>query len=198
MKREEFEWIYSWCDHADKNDLPRILLIGDSITNNYQGFVRQKLEGICYVDYVSTAYSIDNPLYTLLIVNFVKNSKYDLIQFNYGLHGYHIGDKSNEKRVRKVIDKIAPLTKTFTIGNITCVNKPGNKKPHPGWMKKIASRNATFEQIAKENGYPVNDLFTVSLNVPVENRYEDGIHYLSDGYEVLADKVVEFVKQNLK
>ena len=33
--KERFEWIHSWCDYSEKNDLPRVLLVGDSITNAY-------------------------------------------------------------------------------------------------------------------------------------------------------------------
>lgn len=198
MKKEQFEWTYSWCDNADKNDLPRILLIGDSITNGYQSFVRKKLEGVCYVDYVSTSYAIDNPFYSQLIINFVKNSTYDLIHFNHGLHGYHLSDKSFEKRIRKLIDTISSKTTTFTIANITCINKPGNKKPHPGWMKRVTSRNSIFESISKEKGFVIDDLYSLSVSMPIEKRFEDGTHYLSEGYDVLSDKVADFIKKNLK
>lgn len=29
--KERFEWVQSWCDEALSDDLPRVLLIGDSI-----------------------------------------------------------------------------------------------------------------------------------------------------------------------
>lgn len=197
MKKEQFEWIYSWCDNADKNDLPRILLIGDSITNGYQSFVRKKLEGVCYVDYVSTSYAIDNPFYSQLIINFVKNSTYDLIHFNHGLHGYHLSDKSFEKRIRKLIDTISSKTTTFTIANITCINKPGNKKPHSGWMKRVIERNAIFDSIAKEKGFEIDNLYDVSKEMLVSNRFEDGTHYIESGYDILSSKVSQFIKDNL-
>ena len=40
--KEQFEWIHSWCDETAQNDLPRVLLVGDSITHNYQEKVRQE------------------------------------------------------------------------------------------------------------------------------------------------------------
>ncbi|MHB8974904.1 MAG: hypothetical protein ACYC4N_31125, partial [Pirellulaceae bacterium] len=33
--RERIEWADIWVTDADKNDLPRVLLIGDSITRGY-------------------------------------------------------------------------------------------------------------------------------------------------------------------
>ena len=54
--KERFEWIHSWCDETAKEDLPRVLLVGDSITYNYQEKVRELLKDVCYVDYISTSY----------------------------------------------------------------------------------------------------------------------------------------------
>lgn len=41
--KERFEWVQSWCDEALSDDLPRVLLIGDSITRQYQDRVRELL-----------------------------------------------------------------------------------------------------------------------------------------------------------
>ena len=88
--KEQCEWIHSWCDETAQNDLPRVLLVGDSITNNYQEKVRGLLKGICYVDYISTSYAIDTKIYNQLVYAFMTDSKYDLIHFNHGLHGIHL------------------------------------------------------------------------------------------------------------
>ena len=42
--KETYEWIHSWCDEAGKRDLPRVLLVGDSITHSYQNEVRELLK----------------------------------------------------------------------------------------------------------------------------------------------------------
>ena len=89
--KERFEWVQSWCDEALSDDLPRVLLIGDSITRQYQDRVRELLRGKCYVDYFSSSYAADSPLYKTLIKAFIRDSKYSVIHFNNGLHGFHIG-----------------------------------------------------------------------------------------------------------
>ena len=38
--KEQCEWIHSWCDETLQTDLPRVLLVGDSITHNYQETVK--------------------------------------------------------------------------------------------------------------------------------------------------------------
>ena len=72
--KETFEWIQSWCDHADKNDLPRVLLVGDSIVRAYREKVGELLRGKYYVDYIATSYAIDQPIYVNLITAFAKDS----------------------------------------------------------------------------------------------------------------------------
>ena len=45
MKKERYEWLRSWCDETLSSDLPRVALIGDSITEGYQKQVRELLRG---------------------------------------------------------------------------------------------------------------------------------------------------------
>lgn len=79
--KEQFEWIHSWCDETKNADLPRVLLVGDSITHNYQEKVRELLRGVCYVDYISTSYAIDSRIYNHLVYEFMTDSNYSLIRF---------------------------------------------------------------------------------------------------------------------
>ena len=74
MKQERIEWINSWCEDTNNTDLPRVLLIGDSITQGYQGIVREALRGICYVDYVSTSYTLNSPFFFKLVLGLAKNN----------------------------------------------------------------------------------------------------------------------------
>jgi hypothetical protein len=46
--RERIEWTDIWVTDADKDDLPRVLLIGDSITRGYFGEVEKQLAGTAY------------------------------------------------------------------------------------------------------------------------------------------------------
>ena len=190
--KEQFEWIHSWCDQTLRDDLPRVLLIGDSITHNYQEKVRELLRGICYVDYVATSYAIDSKLYNQLIYNFIIDSKYDLIHFNHGLHGIHLSKRSYKSRVMKLLSKIDKATKTI-LATSTVVYQEGNARLDSAWMKRVKERNVAVQEIAAEKGYAVDDLYTVSVSMPKEHRYIDGTHYLKEGYDLLAAAVVESI-----
>ena len=197
MKKERFEWIHSWCDETQKGDLPRVLLVGDSITYGYQEKVRTLLQGICYVDYVSTSYAIDAKMYNHLVYNFITDSKYDLVHFNNGLHGIHISKRSYKSRLKKLISKVDKDVKMMLV-TTTVVYREGNKRLDGAWMKRVRERNAVMEELAKEKGYAVDDLYAVSLSIPKDKRYEDGTHYLEDGYMIFANAVAEKIKEELK
>ena len=196
MKKEEHEWIHSWCDQTLYEDMPRVLLIGDSITHQYQQQVRELLKGKAYVDYISTSYGIDNPLYNNVIKSFYSNSKYDLVHFNHGLHAWHLSTKSYKNRIDKLLKKLN--CKNTIIANSTVVYLKGNKDINQGAQRVIEKRNSALEQIANENGYSFNDLHSVSRTIPPEFRTEDGIHYTEKGSIYLAKQVVEKIIKIIK
>ena len=194
--KEQFEWIHSWCDENWQNDLPRVLLVGDSITHNYQEKVRELLKGVCYVDYISTSYAIDTKMYNQLVYNFMTDSKYALIHFNHGLHGIHLSKKSYKSRMMKLLSKIDKDVKLI-VATSTIVYREGNKRLDGAWMKRVRERNEAVQEIATENGYSVDDLYTVSVSIPKEYRYVDGTHYLQEGYAMLAETVAACIRKNL-
>ena len=194
--KEQFEWIHSWCDDAGKNDLPRVLLVGDSITYNYQEKVRELLRGVCYVDYISTSYAIDTKMYNHLVYDFMTDDEYALIHFNHGLHGIHLCKRSYQSRVKSLLSKVENGRK-IVLATSTIVYKEGNKRLDGAWMKRVKERNAAVLEIAAEKGYAVDDLYSVSVGIPKENRYVDGTHYLPDGYAVFAETVAKCIREQL-
>ena len=195
--KEQFEWIHSWCDETLNNELPRVLLVGDSITHGYQEKVRELLKGVCYVDYVATSYAIDTKMYNQLVYNFITDSNYALVHFNHGLHGIHLSKKSYKSRMNKLLAKVDKETKLMLVTS-TIYYKAGNKRLDGSWMKRVRERNAAVAEIAAEKGYVVDDLYAVSEAMPKEYRYEDGVHYLPEGYAILGEKVAERIREALE
>ena len=196
MKKERYEWIHSWCDETLSKDLPRVLLVGDSITHGYQNQVRELLKGKAYVDYISTSYGIDNPIYNTIIISFYANSKYDIIHFNHGLHAWHLSTKSYKNRIVKLLKKLN--CKNTIVANSTIVYLNGNKIINEDIQKVVIKRNAKLEEIAKEKNYVFNDLYSVSKNIPIIFRTKEGKHYTDEGSLYLAKQVVEKIEEILK
>ncbi len=76
--RERIEWIDIWVTDADKDDLPRVLLVGDSITRGYFGAVEKYLAGKAYCARLTTSKCVSDPTFNddlklMLIVNFTTS-----------------------------------------------------------------------------------------------------------------------------
>ncbi|MBQ7912467.1 MAG: SGNH/GDSL hydrolase family protein [Clostridia bacterium] len=197
MKKETFEWVQSWCDYADKNDKPRVLLVGDSITRGYQGIVRELLKDVAYVDYLSTSYAVDNKLYSQLVEGMAKNSDYALIHFNHGLHGFHMSPRTYKSKIKNLLLRIRGKSK-LVLAETTVVYKEGNKRLHTGWKKRVNERNEILGELATELDAELNRLYSVSERIAKNDRHNDGTHYAPKGCEILADAVAECVKSLLK
>ncbi len=193
QKKETFEWITSWCDYANKGDLARVLLIGDSIVRSYEGLVREDLRGVTYVDYISTSYGLDNPIYKKVIGEMAKNSHYDLILFNFGLHAGHINARSYESRYAKMVDELLKNAPVIPI-TTTTVYKNGKNSLDTVWKKKCAARNAAVWKIAEERKLSVCDLFAVCANISYDMRSPDGYHFKEEGRRILADEVSAVIR----
>lgn len=196
MQKEFSEWIQTWCDSTTLDDFPRVLLVGDSITRGYERFVREKLKGVAYVDYLSTSYAVDAPIYGQLLTSFVQDSRYDLIHFNHGLHGVHMSQSCYEQGMAKIIAELIVKHKVV-LATTTFVFEPGNERPSAEWAQKVEERNQVLWRLAENFSCPVNDLYQSSLAIDKEKRLYDGTHYTDEGSRVLAETVATCIKEKL-
>lgn len=196
MKKERIEWIRSKCVDTTDNTLKRVLLIGDSITDGYFDAVSKKLWGIVHVDYLATSYAVDSKIYNVLIKSFIKDSKYDVIHFNHGLHGKHMSVKRYKKGVLRVLDNIDVNTKLI-LATSTRVLKDNENVVDSTWEKKVIERNQAIKEIAGIKNCAVDDLYPISVCMEYIHRTKDGFHYDNIGYDIFADKVSEEVKKLL-
>ncbi len=192
MKKERFEWIHSWCDDTGMDDLPRVLLIGDSITHGYQTKVRELLKGVCWVDYIATSYAVDCLFFNQLIENFAADSKYAVIHFNHGLHGMHMTTEVYEEAMDALTGKLAEMGKVILVTS-TKTYKPGTDEVTDG-NAKILCRNEALGRLAKKYGCTIDDLYTVSAGLSMDGYSKDGTHFSDEGYTALSKAVEESIR----
>lgn len=65
--RERIEWVEIGVTDADKDDLPRVLFVGDSITIGYFGGVEKQLAGKAYCARLTTSKRVSDP--TLMMIS---------------------------------------------------------------------------------------------------------------------------------
>jgi len=197
MEKERFEWVRSWCDQADQCNLPRILLIGDSITEGYQAQVRQMLSGVCYVDYLATSYSIDSKVYNVLVRTMVADSNYAIIHLNHGLHGKHISKRVYKNKLSKLL-KILTEKSTVILATSTQVRTKNNEGIDLSWERVVKERNEATIACSKEYNLAVNDLYGISAKMNLSKRAPDGVHYFENGFADFANCVLKRIRKQLK
>ncbi len=105
---ENTEWSIAYAYHITDNqkDLPRVLLVGDSICNGYQTDVRRLLEGKVNVSYWISSYCVTSPNYLRFLSIYLDEAKYDVIHFNNGLHSLGTSVADYEKGMKAALDLI--------------------------------------------------------------------------------------------
>lgn len=194
--KEHYEWLQTWSDEAERTDLPRVLLVGDSIAFGYQSIVREALRGVCLVDHFCTSYAADTAFYHAALRMFVTDARYAAVHFNHGLHGKHMTCEVYKENVDRLLEQISGCG-AKVIAALTTQVLGSDGKPDAGWEEKVAERNAAIEEIAVRRGYAVNDLYAASVSMPSEKRSPDGVHFEGEGYRVFADKVAAVIRQVL-
>ncbi|HEY5582952.1 MAG TPA: hypothetical protein VIK78_00455 [Ruminiclostridium sp.] len=200
-KLERYEWCDFWWEEADKNDKPRVLLIGDSITRAYRPKVNDIIRERAYVDMLATSKAIDNPSLKRELDYILGHEefKYKVIHFNNGLHGWHLSEEEYEKYLEEVVVHIidncgtAKLILTLT----TPVTKEGsNEEINMELTSRVIKRNKAVENIGREYNLEIDDLYTPMFGKS-EYRVSDGYHYNEIGEKVQAAIVAIKIDQLL-
>src|SRR5882724_12993726 len=74
--RESIEWCDIWISHANETNLPRVLLIGDSITRAYYPEVEKKLADKAYVARLTTSRFPSDPVLAKEIALVLDGTKF--------------------------------------------------------------------------------------------------------------------------
>src|SRR4051812_5137918 len=82
FSREAIEWCDIWISQANQTNLPRVLLIGDSIARDYYPEVEKRLAGKAYVARLATSRFIADPVLLKEIEMVLSGMKFDVIHFN--------------------------------------------------------------------------------------------------------------------
>ena len=189
---ENTEWSISYAYHlTDANkDLPRVLLVGDSICQGYQGKVREKLEGKANVTYWASSYCVTSPGYLRLLAFYLDEAKYDVIHFNNGLHSCETPVADYEKSYFAALQLIRKKQSDAKI--VWASSTPINAKD--ARADKVAALNAAARRAAESVGdVAENDLYALANPLDRKAYWVDTHHYTDAGYELLASQVVKKV-----
>lgn len=197
--RENIEWCDIWIAHANESKLPRVLLIGDSITRAYYGEVEKRLAGKAYVARLASSAFISDPMLLKQITMVLGSMKFDVIHFNNGMHGWQHSEEEYRKAFPAylaIIQQHATQAKLIWAATTPLKVSPPMK---PGEMiasdERIAARNEIALEMVRPAKIPVDDLFTPMKGHP--EYHSDNVHFKANGIAVQADQVASEIEKLL-
>lgn len=197
MIREFYEWANLWWEDAPNMTAPRVMLIGDSITNGYKNTVQNLLrEKGVLVDMAAGSRSVEDPA-LFAEINYVlcdiQEHKYKAVHFNNGLHGSHLSGEEFETGMKKIISLIKTIRPEAMLILATCtIYTPAGTEGSVDTIKnkQVLERNAIIKKLAAEYALPVDDLFAAVAG-NADYPQPDTVHYTEAGYKKLAESAVK-------
>jgi hypothetical protein len=197
---------------TDDPKLPRVLLIGDSISIGYTVPTREFLKGKANVHRPLTNCG-PTTRGVAEIDKWLGDGKWDVIHFNWGLHdlkymgpnGKNLADPNDpgskqqvsiedyEKNLEVLVQRLEKTGAKLIWRNTTPVP--------PGCAGRVvgdsAKYNAAAARVMKRHKIPTHDLFTLSTQRMDEIMRKANVHFYPQGSEVLAKDVAKVVEEAL-
>lgn len=186
----------------DTPGLPRVLLIGDSISIGYTPAVKQLLKGKANVHRIDgNAGPASNGVF--LIDTWLGRNKWDVIHFNFGLHdlkrledgGHQVPLQSYERYLRLIVQRLKKTGARLIWASTTPV--PDAKVSPPRVSGDVLAYNAAAADIMNENGISVNDLYGSAFPKLKEIQRPANVHFTETGSAYLAQYVSRAIEQAL-
>lgn len=188
----------------DEPGLPRVLLIGDSVSMGYTLPTRALLKGKANVHRpAGNCSSTGNGLHNLK--TWLGDKKWDVIHFNFGLHDAkqlpegvrHADLDIYEKNLREIVKQLKATGAKLIWATITPVPNGGILAPDRRF-DSVDKYNAVARKVMEENHVVIDDLNTaVTPHLEKMQRPMD-VHYTPEGSEFLAKLVAASIEGQLK
>lgn len=194
----------------DTAGLPRVLLIGDSISIGYTLPTRELLKGVANVHRIPVnGSSTDVGLKNLdaWLATGGAGKKWDVIHFNWGLHDLkHWKDgkldltgpqlvpaDQYEKNLREIVARLKKTGAKLIFATTTPVPE--------GSGGRVAGDEVTYNtaalRVMKAEGVAIDDLHTFTAGKLTEIQRPQNVHFTDAGSKVLAEQVAAEIKKTL-
>ena len=197
----------------DKPGLPRVLLIGDSISVGYTLPVRQRLKGKANVHRIPvnggpTTRGLEN------LEAWLGDKRWDVIHFNWGLHDmkYMAANKTGnladpnaagsrqqvppaeyEKNLRMLVKRLKETDAKL----IWCETTPVPTGSQGRLVDDAIKYNAIAAKVMKTEGVAMNDLHSHALKKQKALQRTANVHFTLQGSQYLAKKIAAEIEARL-
>lgn len=191
----------AWDFVEDDPKLPRILLIGDSVSRGYTQAVRDAMRGKANVHRAPencgpTANGLrkainDKPKIDL----WLGNGKWDVIHFNFGIHDRATPLPDYTQRLEQLVDRMKQTGATLVWATTTPIPEDPAKNQRSA---SIVERNSAAEELMKRKAIAIDDLFSAITPRLAELQNPNDVHFNAAGYEFLGKQVASSIEAALK
>ena len=186
----------------DTAGLPRVLLIGDSISIGYTQPVRDLLKGKANVHRIpanggTTKNGAAN------IGKWLGTGKWDVIHFNWGIHDLkfmpdgklQVEAEDYEVNLRDLVARMKATGAKLIWATITPI--PEGELNPPRKFGQVPEYNAIAKKVMTENGVAIDDLNAAISPRIAELQSAKDVHFKAEGYAFLAKQVVASIEAAL-
>jgi lysophospholipase L1-like esterase len=193
----------AFCDVVDRPGLPRVLLIGDSVSVGYTLGVRQRLSNIANVHRIpQNGGSTKTGL--RFVAQWLGAKRWDVIHVNFGLHdvqtvspGVPQTDVATyEENAKTIIVKLKSMAPHVIWATTTPV--PADEEVSAYRGADVAAYNRVAIRVARDEGVAIDDLYGLVLPQEMQLQRPGNIHFTPHGYDVLADAVAASIAAQLR
>ncbi|PAZ04430.1 MAG: SGNH/GDSL hydrolase family protein [Opitutia bacterium AMD-G1] len=184
----------AWDFVQDDPKLPRILLIGDSVSRGYTQPTRKALAGKANVHRAPancgpTASGLKN------LDVWLGEGKWDVIHFNFGIHDRATPAADYVKRLEEIVVRLEKTGAKLMWASTTPIpDNPAQKQT----AASIVEKNALAAEVMKKHGIPTDDLFGAMTPRLKEFQPPRDVHFTGAGYDFLGATVGEAILGRLK
>lgn len=185
----------AWAYVKDDPALPRVLIIGDSISRSYTAPVRMALAGKANVHRAPANCGHTGKFFEHGEVWLMQNgsNQWDIITVNFGIHDHGKKPETYAANLRKIIDRLRETgAKVFWVRTT-----PWGKKEDPADLDLSPSVNATADAFIQEDELEVIDLHSVVKIRRADLQYGDHCHFKDGGTLLMGQAVSEAIEPYL-
>jgi acyl-CoA thioesterase-1 len=199
-----------WTGEFKPTPLPKVLIIGDSISIGYFKPLQEQLKDVAVVTHNEgnaqhTAYGLKN------LEKWLDNTRWDVIHFNFGLHDLKYVDERGrnasvetgkqqipidqyEQNLDQIVERLQKTGAKLIFATTTPVpDGTGFRAKGDG-----AIYNRAAEEVMKKYGVQIDDLYSFALPRLKEIQRESNVHFTQKGSEQLAEQVAKNILKALE
>lgn len=182
----------AWDFVKDDPTLPRVLLIGDSVSRGYTQATRRALAGQANVH---RAPANCGPSTTGLkhIDAWLGDGNWDVIHFNFGIHDRNTPVADYSRQLEQLVTRLKETGATVVWATTT----PIPDKPDGQRAASIVERNLAAAAVMQTHGIATDDLFTFITPHLGEVQPPGDVHFTAAGYDLLGEQVAAAVRAAL-